>query len=104
MRDWPKILRTLLIASNFSTWLECGWSSRWKKKESRPAQGSLKRYDASAHRLLSCSAQGGRRRSRPTTKHRIPNAVSPGRSPKLGRGLYHLHLSIELIVNGFGAY
>ena len=61
-----------------------------REKGSRPGQGSLKRYDASAHRLLSRSGQGvvgvG-----PVRRQSIAslNAVSPGRSPNLGRGLYH---------------
>ena len=64
---------------------------------------SLKRYDASAHRLLSRSGQGvvgvG-----PVRRQSIasPNAVSPGPSPKLGRGLYHLRLGIELIADDGG--
>src|SRR5262245_31005493 len=69
-----------------------------RKKRSRPSQGSLKRYDASAHRLLRRSAQGVGGVG-PVRRQSIasPNAVSPGPSPKLGRGLCHLRLSIELI-------
>src|SRR5262245_3782549 len=53
-----------------------------------------------AHRLLSRSGQGvvgvG-----PVRRQSIasPNAVRPGRTPNLGRGLYHLRPRIELIAD-----
>jgi hypothetical protein len=69
-----------------------------KEEGSRPAQGSLKRSDASAHRLLSRSGQydgvGPVRRQSIAS----PNAVSPSRSPNLGWGLYH-RLDMELIAD-----
>jgi hypothetical protein len=37
--------------------------------------------------------------SEPSDMHRIPDAVSPGPSPKLGRGLFHPRLGIELIAD-----
>jgi hypothetical protein len=40
--------RILCIASNFSTWLEGGWSSQWKRQLSCRARGWLRLSDVGA--------------------------------------------------------
>jgi hypothetical protein len=47
------------------------------------------------NRLLSAGRQNLRR----PIMHRIPDVVSPGLCPKLGRGLYYLRLGTELTVD-----
>jgi hypothetical protein len=43
-----KYVRILCIASNFSTWLEGGWSSQWKRQLRCRARGWLRLSDVGA--------------------------------------------------------